>query len=84
MSYFGFIGITLILLGWIYETYLTIKTKKVSLPLNFVLIYGAGTVLLTIHSWILNDLIFLILNIAATIIAIINIYFIFKARKKKG
>jgi len=77
---FGLAGLVLILIGWIYETAVALKTRKVPLPLGFAVLYGAGSLLLTIHSWILNDLVFIILNLVATLIAIINILLIFRSK----
>lgn len=73
---YGLIGLILILAGWVYETFLVLRKIKMPLPLGFAALYGIGSLLLAIHSWMLNDLVFLILNIAATLIAIINISFI--------
>ena len=79
---FGIIGLILILCGWIYELISMLKTKKSSLPLGFAVLYGMGSLLLTLHSWLLDDLVFLILNGAATIIAMINIGFIISKKKR--
>ena len=78
---YGLLGLVLILIGWIYETISAIKTGKTALPLAFAILYGTGSLLLTIHSWLLDDLIFLVLNLAATIIAVINIFLILKTRR---
>ncbi len=80
---YGLLGLILILIGWIYETVSAIKSGKTSLPLAFAVLYGAGSLLLTIHSWLLSDFVFIILNAAATIIAVINIFLIIKSKKQK-
>ena len=78
---YGISGLILILAGWIYETYHAIKNRKTSLPLAFALLYGFGSLLLTVHSWILNDTVFIILNAVATVIAVINIFLILTGKK---
>ena len=77
-NFYGLIGLALILIGWIYETAVALKTRKTSLPLGFALLYCFGSLMLTIHSWMLNDIVFIILNAAATCIAIINIFLIIR------
>ena len=62
----GLIGMTLIILAWI------ISYKSIP-PITLSLLYGLGSFFLTIHAFIINDLIFTFLNGLATIISIINI-----------
>lgn len=84
LEYFGLIGLVLILLGWATETVEVLKKKKVSIPLSFAALYGVGSLLLTIHSISIQDAVFTILNAFATLIALVNLYFIFfPAREKK-
>ena len=68
----GILGLLLILIGWIYETYQLVKTKKSNLPIIFAVLYSIGSLCLAIYSYLLGDLVFLVLNIAATLIAILN------------
>jgi len=70
------IGLSLILLGWLYETYQTIKDRHCDIKIEFAVLYFIGSILLAYHAYNLNDIIFLILNSAAALIALINIYFI--------
>lgn len=72
-SYIGFVGVVLILIGWIPETYSAIKEKRTINP-AFALLYTVGSSLLAYHALLLNDLAFLILNIAASLIAFLNLY----------
>ena len=78
---YGLLGLVVILIGWTYETVSAIKSGKTSLPLAFAVLYGAGSLLLTIHSWLLNDFVFIILNATATVIAIINIFLILRVKR---
>ena len=73
----------LILAGWIWEFYQTLKSKKAGVPLSFALLYGAGSMLLTLHSIELGDTVFIILNAAATLIAMANAAFALTRGKKK-
>lgn len=82
-SLIGILGLSLILIGWIYETYNLIKTRKSNLPLAFGVLYTLGSLCLSIYSYLLNDLIFLVLNVAATFIALINVLFGLSAKRKK-
>ena len=79
---YGLAGLGLLLIGWIYETILVLRGTKKPLPLGFAALYGFGTLLLAIHSWILNDLVFIILNVVLMLISIINILLGFKSNFK--
>ncbi len=79
---YGLVGLVLILIGWVYELAKALKAGKPHIPLGFSLLYGAGSLLLFVHSWLLNDLVFMILNAGATIIPVINIFLIFRSKKK--
>ncbi|MEM4295365.1 MAG: hypothetical protein QXI89_01280 [Candidatus Anstonellales archaeon] len=72
-SYIGFIGVVLILLGWIPETYSAIKEKRTINP-AFALLYAIGSSMLAYHALLLNDMAFLILNVVASLIAFLNLY----------
>ena len=68
-DYIGIAGLLLILAGWAWEFWQTLKSDKAGVPLSFALLYGAGSLLLTLHSMELGDTVFIILNAAATLIA---------------
>lgn len=74
-DYVGMVGLLLILAGWVYEFWQTVRSGRAGVPLSFALLYGAGSLLLTLHSIELGDLVFIILNAAATLIAIANAAF---------
>jgi lipid-A-disaccharide synthase-like uncharacterized protein len=74
-------GLVLILAGWGYETYQTLKDRHCDVKLNFALLYFVGSSLLAFHAYVLNDMIFIILNVAAALIALINIYYILFGEK---
>lgn len=77
----GIIGLGLLLLGWLYETYQTIKDRHCDVKLTFAGLYFIGSLMLAYYAFLLDDPIFLILNSAAALIALINIYFIFFGEK---
>ena len=70
---FGITGLFLISAGWLVELWGIFKRKKSQVPFNFALLYGAGSAFLTLHSLILSDNVFIVLNGFATIIALLNI-----------
>ena len=71
----GILGLVLILVAWIPETFSTIKTKKVGMRREFILLYLFGSLFLTLHSILLQDFVFLILNAGATFVASVNLYY---------
>ena len=77
----GCLGLGLLLLGWAYETYQTIKDRHCDVKLTFAGLYFAGSSMLAYYAFLLNDSIFLTLNSAAALIALINIYFILFGEK---
>jgi lipid-A-disaccharide synthase-like uncharacterized protein len=72
---YGISGLFLISAGWLFELWGIFKNKKSQVPLNFAVLYGAGSALLTMHSILLSDKIFIALNGFATMIALVNIGF---------
>ncbi|MBI5159540.1 hypothetical protein HY992_05460 [Candidatus Micrarchaeota archaeon] len=54
-----------------------------SIPLSFAALYGIGSLLLTVHSISIQDTVFMLLNAFATLIAIVNVYFILFPAKEK-
>jgi lipid-A-disaccharide synthase-like uncharacterized protein len=82
-DYFGIAGLLLILVGWIIELIDVVHCRKAQVPLQFAALYGAGSLLLTLHSISLGDTVFIVLNAAATLIAIANIAF-WLSRKGKA
>lgn len=74
-DYIGATGLLLILAGWLYELWGVLRRKSAPVPLGFALLYGAGSLLLTYHSFVLGDTVFIALNAVATLIAAANIFF---------
>lgn len=82
MDYFGLIGLSLILLGWLIETRNVLKSRKINMKIQFPLLYCIGSFFLTIYSILQGDIIFIILNGAATLMALFNIYLILFLKEK--
>ncbi len=81
LSIISIAGLGLILLGWIYETYQTIRDRHCDVKFHFALLYLFGSLFLAYYAYVLNDLIFIILNIAAAFIALVNLYYILFGEK---
>ena len=74
-DFYGIIGLALISVGWLIELWDVAKKKKAQVPLSFALLYGAGSLLLTLHSVDTGDIVFIVLNAAATLVAMANAFF---------
>ena len=83
-EWFGIAGLLLISVGWLIELVEALRKRSAGVPLSFALLYGAGSLLLTLHSMELNDTVFIILNAFATFIAAVNIAFSLMRKKKGG
>ena len=73
MILIGIIGMLLIVIGWIPQTIENIKRRKTDLNVKFIILYLAGSLTLLAYSIIINDLVFMLLNGAAAIQALINL-----------
>ncbi len=81
-DFLGIAGLLLILAGWAVELLKAVKNRRSQVPLSFAILYAAGSLLLAWHSMEINDAVFLALNAAATLVAIVNIAF--SLGQKKG
>ena len=80
-EYIGLIGLGLLLIGWLTETYYTIKARHCDIHPSFAILYFIGSSLVAYHAYNLGDIVFIVLNTAAALIALVNIYFIFFGKK---
>lgn len=78
----GITGLALLLVGWLFELYQTVKAGRASVPLGFAGLYFVGSFLLAYYALLLNDAVFLVLNGAAGIIALINAYYVLFGKKR--
>ena len=65
---YGILGMGLILFAWIVDAIITIKTKK-GINIYFGLLYVIGAILLTVHSLIIHDAVFIALNLSSFVIS---------------
>ncbi len=68
----GLLGLLLIVLAWIPETIKSMRSGK-TIRLEFLILYFAGSVLLTLHAVNIGDYVFIILNGLASILSGANI-----------
>ena len=78
----GLFGLILILIAWIPETLKNLKERRVKTRTEFLILYMLGSLFLTIHAIILLDLVFIILNLLATILSGVNLVFKMTMRLK--
>ena len=70
---YGVVGIVFILVAWLPETIKNLRSSRVNIRMEFLILYTLGSLLLTVHALILADLVFIVLNGLATILSGINI-----------
>jgi MtN3 and saliva related transmembrane protein len=75
MEWIGIIGLVCIAGAWVPQTTETIRTKRCTIGIPFLILYILGSLSLTIYALIIGDTVFLLLNIAATVQSVINFYF---------
>ena len=76
----GIIGLVLIASAWIPQILKMIKEKKSHVSIIFPILYSVGSIALVIHSIIINDLVFIILNSVAGFMGILGLFFALKYR----
>ena len=79
----GWIGLAILLLSWLSEAVQAYKEKTAKIPITFASLYLIAAILLSLHALAINDMIFLVLNVATGLIALMNIYFFFMGKKSK-
>jgi len=77
----GLIGLILLAIGWIYETFIIIKEKKSKINTKFAVMYVTGSLFLVIYSVQIKDVLFMVLNGLITISSLISL--IYSVKKKK-
>lgn len=70
---FGFLGGGIFFLSWIYQAYLSKKTGTSMVDTNFWLMRTSGLVLLLIHSLIIKDVVYTLMNIAGILLTLYNV-----------
>jgi hypothetical protein len=59
----GVIGAIILIIGWIWETYESIKVHKIVIHTHFAALYIVGNVLLAYYSYAINSMVFFWLTI---------------------
>jgi|TARA_B100001971_G_C18048658_1_gene461590 lipid-A-disaccharide synthase-like uncharacterized protein len=78
----GIIGLALLALAWIPQTYSIIKKRRSYINPKFGILYVIGSLILVYYSIQINDIIFLILNSFVALMSAISLYFSTGKRKK--
>ncbi len=77
----GILGLVILLASWFSEAYQAVKEKQSKIPITFASLYLVASALLSYHAFLINDLIFLVLNLATGIIALVNIYYYYNGKR---
>ena len=77
----GWIGLLGIAVAWIPQTYHVIVTQRTTIPLSFTIVYIIGSLLLVIYSWLLQDPVFIVLNLLATLSACVHLTVTLRCRR---
>ena len=84
MILIGIIGSLLLLAAWAFEAAESIREHKALVDLRFSFIYLAGVIALDIYSIMINDPVFIFLNVAITVaVAVEILYTLVKFRRVK-
>lgn len=77
----GIIGAILVLVAWAFEAEESIRRHKNLVDLKFVTIYLAANILLAIYSYQINNLVFLLLQIALVCLVSFEILYTISVKK---
>ncbi|MBM3229425.1 hypothetical protein FJZ26_03250 [Candidatus Parvarchaeota archaeon] len=69
----GVLGLVFIVLAWVPETIDNYKKRGRGLDIKFVLLALSGSLLLAYHAYVINDGVFLILNLLTSIGGMLNL-----------
>jgi MtN3 and saliva related transmembrane protein len=77
----GWTGFAILIGAWIPRTLQTIRAGKTDISLAFILMYVSSSLLLTVHSVLINELVYIVLNGMLTVGSAINLYYKLFPRK---
>lgn len=80
----GWIGLAMLMVAWIPQTWDTIRAGRTHMNAIFLLLYTVSSLLLLVHSIIIKDLIFSILNAVLMVGGAINLYYKWKPKPPKS
>lgn len=69
----GLTGMIILVSSWLPQTIETIKTQRCPLNIKFILLYTISSLLLTIYSILIKDIVFTLLNFLAFFQSLINL-----------
>lgn len=75
IQWIGWIGLLLLLLAWVPQTWDTIKAGKTPVNLLFIILYFVSSATLAVYAFLSSDPVFLVLNGLLTIGSGINLYY---------
>lgn len=82
MLIIGYVGLFVLTISWLPQTFQTIKEKECKVNLQFLILNFAGSFLLMFYAFLHGDTVFSILNFMTSFGAAINIYYKLKAGKE--
>ena len=82
IQWIGWIGLFLLLLAWVPQTWETIKAGWTPVNLLFIVLYVVSSAMLAFYAFLNSDPVFLILNGLLTIGSGINLYYKLWPREK--
>ena len=66
------------------EAWQAIRERTSKVPITFAVLYLVASSMLTYHAYAINDMVFLVLNTATGLVALLNIYFYFRGKKPES
>lgn len=75
MEWIGYFGVGAFMFAWASQTWETISTGHCTVNVGFLLLAAAGNLSLTLYALMKSDPVFFWLNAAATVGALINLYY---------
>lgn len=75
MEWVGWLGFSLLVISWVPQTWQTVQRGSTDMHMAFLLLYTFSSYLLTWYSWMIDDLIFILLNGLLAVGGTINLYY---------
>lgn len=82
MHIIGYIGLCVLTLSWLPQTFQTIREKECKVNFQFLILNFAGSFSLMVYAMLLGDAVFSILNFMTSLGAAINVFYKLKAEKE--